>query len=79
MPYSTNWTDMLSFFTQGYWMHKYYNDNNISNTYQNLESAWNNDFYEKHFGGTSPVLYYTSKKYVNYSPASSGQTSYLCI
>ena len=40
MPYSTNWTDMLSFFTQGYWMHKYYNDNNISNTYQNLESAW---------------------------------------
>lgn len=79
MPYSTNWTDMLSFFTQGYWMHKYYNDNNISNTYQNLESAWSNDFYEKHFGGTYPVLYYTSKKYVNYSPASSGQTSYLCI
>ena len=60
-------------------MHKYYNDNNISNTYQNLESAWSNDFYEKHFGGTYPVLYYTSKKYVNYSPASSGQTSYLCI
>lgn len=79
MPYSTNWNNLLSFFTQGYWIHRYYNDNSISNSYSDMATAWNGDFYNNHFGGTLPVLSYVSPKYINYSPASSSTTSYLCF
>jgi len=44
-----------------------------------LQTAWSGDFYENHFGGTYPVLSYTSPQYINYSPASSNTTSYLCF
>lgn len=77
MPFDTSWENYISFFPSVFWIHKYYADNNISGSA--TQSNWENSFYENHLGGTYPVLYYYGDKFVNYSPADSNQTSYLCF
>ena len=79
MPYSTSWNNMLSFFTQGYWFHKYYKDNNIEALPEDLKQQWETWFYEQRFGGSKPVLIYNSPRYVNYTPVEVLRTSYLCF
>lgn len=81
MPYSTSWNNMLSFFTQGYWMHKYYKDNNRDSGYNDseMQQYWEGAFYNLHFGGYKPVLIYNSPQLINYSPAEYSRTSYLCF
>lgn len=70
---------MLSFFTQGYWHHKYYKDNNIGALTEDLKQQWETWFYEQRFGGSKPVLIYDSPRYVNYTPVEFLRTSYLCF
>lgn len=79
MPYSAKWNNMLSFFTQGYWLHKYYKEDNVGALSENLQHQWETFIYEQRLGGYKPVLIYNSPKYVNYSPAESDKTSYLCF
>lgn len=81
MPYSTSWNNMLSFFTQGYWIYKYYKDNNIDSGYNDseMQKYWEGAFYNSHFGGYKPVLIYNSPQLINYSPAEYSRTSYLCF
>lgn len=79
MPYSAKWNNMLSFFTQGYWLHKYYKEDNVGALSEDLQHQWETFIYEQRLGGYKPVLIYNSPKYVNYSPAESDKTSYLCF
>ena len=79
MPYSTKWNNMLSFFTQGYWLYRYYRDTTRDDLYTEMQKYWEGDFYTYHLGGKNPVLIYNSPKYVNYSPAEYYKTSYLCF
>ena len=79
MPYSAKWNNMLSFFTQGYWLYRYYKDTTRGDLYTEMQKYWEGDFYTYHMGGKNPVLIYNSPKYVNYSPAESDKTSYLCF
>lgn len=79
MPYSTSWNNYLSFFTQGYWIHKYYKDHNRASIFTDMQQYWENDFYNSEFGGRKPVLIYNSPYQVNYSPAEYSRTSYLCF
>lgn len=79
MPYGAKWNNMLSFFTQGYWLHKYYKEDNVGALSEDLQHQWETFIYEQRLGGYKPVLIYNSPKYVNYSPAESDKTSYLCF
>lgn len=79
MPYSAKWNNMLSFFTQGYWLHKYYKEDNVGALSEDLQHQQETFIYEQRLGGYKPVLIYNSPKYVNYSPAESDKTSYLCF
>lgn len=79
MPYSTSWSNYLSFFTQGYWIYKYYKDKDRATLFTDMQQYWENDFYNVEFGGSKPVLIYNSPYKVNYSPAEYSRTSYLCF
>lgn len=79
MPYSAKWNNMLSFFTQGYWLYRYYKEDNVGALSEDLQHQWETFIYEQRLGGYKPVLIYNSPKYVNYSPAESDKTNYLCF
>lgn len=78
MPYSTSWNNMLSFFTQGYWLYKYYKDNDVKVWGNDMQYHWENVFQQNNMQ-EKPVLIYNSPSFVNYSPAESDKTSYLCF
>lgn len=82
MPYTSNWNDVLLFFPQTEWIADYYR-NNGSIIFQpgsvNLYDYWTNEFYENHLGGTKPVLIYSGKKDIQFSPADDSKTNYLAF
>ena len=79
VPYKADWNNMLMFFPQAQWINEYYKANGyISYSGNNLKEFWEGDFYERHLGGTYPVLKYRGNKIINFSPATSyGHTNYL--
>lgn len=81
LPFTTDWDNVILFFPQAEWMNEYMKQNGGFTTEKNYSTAiefWY-DFYENHMGGSEPVLTYTGKNDIQFSPTESTKTNYLAF